>query len=184
MNAGRIVCVMLSSALVVAGQAQEPKKGGVPITDKTFRQIGTTYLNDPANRFAANWSRLIVLYVLETKNFEVVLGKEEWTWTGLESEHPHATLLLAGYVSGNLLSQMNSGVKRNDRYSGLLTLFRVYRTLRETDMEFKPIEAIDKLLKMHKENTLLTHLQELDKKKPEKLSPADEAILRNLIRIR
>ncbi len=185
MNACRIVCAILFLAGNLAvGQAEESKKEGVKLTDKNFRQISTTFLNDPANKFAPNWSRLIVLFVLESKSVEVLLGKDEWTWTGLEGEHPHATLLLAGYASGNILSQMNSGVKRNDRYSGLLTLFRVYRTLREADMEFKQIEAIDKLLKMHKENKLLAHLQELDTKKPEKLSPADEAILRNLIRIR
>jgi hypothetical protein len=185
MKTCRIICSILLLATIVSAQPAEPaKKGGVKITDNNFRKISTTFLNDPANKIASSWSRLIVLYVLESKNVEVVLGREEWTWTGLESEHPYAPLLLAGYTSGNILSQMNSGVKRNDRYSGLLTLFRVYRTLRETDEEFKPLDAVEQLLKLHRENKLTAHLQELDKKKPEKLSPADEAVIRNLIKIR
>lgn len=184
MKTCRIACAILLLATIVSAEPAETAKKGVKISDKNFRQISTTFLNDPANKFAPSWSRLIVLYVLESKNVEVVLGREEWTWTGVESEHPYAPLLLAGYTSGNILSQMNSGVKRNDRYSGMLTLFRVYRTLRETDEEFKPLDAVEQLLKLHRENKLLAHLQELDKKKPEKLSPADEAVIRKLIRIR
>jgi hypothetical protein len=181
----RIVCLaLLLTGLVSAAPAQQGKKSGIKISDETFRQVSATFLNDPTNKSASDWSRLIMLYTLDSpKDAEVAFGSDEWSWAGLDGDDSHALLLLAAYSSGNLLSQLNSGVKRNDRYSGVLTLFRVYRTLCEKKKQLK-IDVVDKLLELHKENKLLAHLRELDKKKAAKLTPAEEAGVRRLMRTR
>jgi hypothetical protein len=84
-------------------------------------------------------------------------------------------------VSGNTRSQLLSGVKQNDRYSGLVTLFAVYQRLQDKDREFK-IAEIDELRKLHGDGKLLAHLVEMEKKMPTKLSPEDEKAIKELLK--
>ncbi|MGH7173407.1 MAG: hypothetical protein ACRELF_16950 [Gemmataceae bacterium] len=182
MNACRIVCLsLLLIGAVSIVQADERDKKEVTISDKSFRQISSALLNDPRHTSARGWSRLILLYRMRTSSAAVVVGSEELHWVGLDDDDRHGLLLLAAYAAGNIQSQLNSGVKRNDRYSGLLTLFHVYRALREQDRKFN-IAAVDYLLELHRQNKLVPHLQKLDEKTPTKLSPAEEKALRKLMK--
>jgi hypothetical protein len=184
MNIRRILSLTL--LLIASGSvvhADEKERKGPMISDKIFRQTCSVFLNDPLNPSSRDWARLIMLYTLESPNAAVVLGREELRWAGLDKEEPRNLLLLAGYAAGNIQSQLNSGVKRNDRYSGLLTLFRVYRTLCEKDNKFR-VAPLESLLDLHREGKLLSHLQKMEEQKPAKLSPADEQIIRDLMRTR
>ncbi len=67
-------------------------------------------------------------FTAQTPKAAVVIGDEELKWFGKDDER--RGLLMAAFSSGNVQSQLNSGVVRNDRYSGLLSLFKVYRALR------------------------------------------------------
>jgi hypothetical protein len=172
--------VVLLILVVSAVQAEERKKPGVKISDQSFRQISSTFLNDPQHRSAGDWSRLILLYTMQTPNAVVALGSEEMHWVALDPNERRSLLLLAAYAAGNIQSQLNSGVKRNDRYSGLLTLFRVYRVLQEQDAKFK-IVAVEHLLALHRDDKLLEHLRKLEEKKPTKLSAEEEEAIRMLM---
>lgn len=183
MKIGRIVGLFLLALVVTTLRADERKRSGVKISDKSFRQISSTFLNDPLNKSARDWARLIMLYTLESPNAAIVLSDDEWKWSGLDRDDSRALLLLAAYSTGNIQSQFNSGVKRNDRYSGLLTLFHVYRTLREVDEKFK-VDSVNDLLALHEKDKLLPYLRELDKNKPMKWAPAQEAAVRRLMRTR
>jgi hypothetical protein len=165
------------------GSADEKDREGPKISDKIFRQTSSLFLNDPLNKSARDWARLIMLYTLDNPNVDVVLGREEMRWAGFDKADAHTLLLLAAYAAGNIQSQLNSGVKRNDRYSGVLTLFRVYRAMREQDEKFQ-VPAVDDLIALHQEGKLLPHLQKLDQQKPAKLAPPEEQAIRDLIRTR
>lgn len=181
MKACRIVwglLLLLGAAALV--RADERDRKGVQISDKSFRQIASAYLNDPGQRSARDWARLILVYTMQTSNATVVLGSEELQWVGLGSDEQHSLPLLAAYAAGNIQAQLHSGVKRNDRYSGLLTLFYVYRTLREQDDKIKNA-ALDRLLELHRQGKLLEYVRKLDEEKPTKLSPADERAIRKLM---
>ena len=96
-----------------------------------------------------------------------------------KKEDDRSLLLFAAYVGGNTRSQLLSGVKQNDRYSGLVTLFAVYRRLQAKDKEYR-IAEVDHLRKLHEGGKLLAHLVELERKMPTKLSPeAEKARARN-----
>jgi hypothetical protein len=163
--------------------ADEKDRERPKISDKVFRQTSSLFLNDPLNRAASDWARLIMLYTLDRPNAAVELGRGELRWAGFDKADARTLLLLAAYTAGNIQSQLNSGVKRNDRYSGLLTLFRVYQALREQDDKFQ-VGAVDDLLGLHQEGKLVSHLQKLEEQKPAKLTPPDEQAIRDLIRTR
>ena len=184
MNIGRTIpLAVLLLAFGAAGAAQDKDSKGPKITDKIFRQTSSLLLDDPLNKSARDWSRLILLYTLQAPNAGVAFGPEELRWIGLGIDDSHSQLLLAAYAAGNIGSQLNSGVKRNDRYSGLLTLFRVYRALREKNKEFR-IADVDDLLALHERNKLIPQLQKLDEEKPAKMTPEGEAVLRRLMKTR
>jgi hypothetical protein len=163
--------------------ADDKERKGLKMSDQDLRRTCSVFLNEPLNKSSRDWARLIMLYALETPNAAIVFGKEELHWAGLDKADERSLLLLAAYVSGNIQSQLNSGVKRNDRYSGVLTLFRVYRALRENDEQFK-VDAAESLLALHQEGKLLWHLQKLEQRKPTKLTPAEEQAIRELMRTR
>lgn len=178
-----IALVLLLTVLGPALSADKKEDKGLKISDKVFRQTSSLLLEDPLNRSSRDWSRIILLYALNAPSADLVLGREELRWAGVEDNDPRALLLLAAYASGNIQSQLNTGVKRNDRYCGLISLFRVYRALREQNGSFK-IGAVDDLLTLHEEDILVRHLQKLDEKKPEKMTPAEEAKIRRLMKTR
>jgi hypothetical protein len=167
-------------AVVSAGRADERKKPGITISDKSFRQISLAFLNDPHHKSAGDWSRLIMLYAQQSSSTELLLGRDEMHWVALDPGERRSLLLLAAYAAGNIQSQLNSGVKRNDRYSGVLTLFRVYRSLQEQDGKFR-IAAVENLLALHREDKLVEHLRKLDAEKPTKLTRAEEEAIRLLM---
>jgi hypothetical protein len=168
---GLLMCV----GLVMLAPADEPK---TTINANQFRRISILLLEDPVGEKAQDLARLIALYVIETPDAAVVLGQEEMKWTGKDDKRKW--ILFAAYLAGNAQSQLHSGVKRNDRYSGLLHLFQAYRTMQAKDKDFR-IADVDHLLTLHKDDKLISHLIELEKKEPTKLSPEHQAELKKLL---
>ncbi len=184
MNTCRTISLtLLVLVLGFPSLAGQKDRKGPEISDKVFRQSSSLFLDDPLNKSAPDWARLILLYSQQTSNAALALSREELLWSGLDQDEPRSLLLLAAYCSGNIQSQLNSGVKRSDRYSGLLTLFRVYRALRMQNDQFR-ITTVDDLLTLHEEGKLVSHLQNLEAKKPAKLTPAEEEAIRKLMRTR
>jgi len=175
--AGCIACLLLLSS--VAARADEPKPKARPQlpTEAQFRRMAIMLLEEPTGERGKELSRFILLYGIESPDVAVFLGSEEMSWIG--KDDARSLPLFAAYMAGNSLSQLHSGNKRNDRYSGLLFLFRVYRTLQKDDAKFR-LEPVEELLKLHKDDKLVAHLQELESKKPTKLSPEDIEALRKL----
>jgi hypothetical protein len=178
MTAARIIgpAVLLACVALAAAQGQ-PKKKKPEVGEKEFRRACVLLLEDPLGESARDCAKLILTFTSKTPRAAVVLGKEEVKWFGEDKER--ALLLFAAYVGGNASAQLHSGVKRNDRYSGLLYLFQVYRVLQGKDERFKN-PAVEELLKMHREDRLVKHLQELEQRNPSKLSPEDEKAIEKL----
>lgn len=184
MNTRRKISLIVALFAVLASVYADEKDRKSPIiSEKTFRQTSSLFLEDPLHSSARDWARLILLYSQQSSNAAVVLSKEELRWAGLDRGDPHSLLLLAAYSAGNIQSQLNSGVKRNDRYSGVLTLFRVYRALREKNERFR-VSAVDDLLALHERDKLVPHLQKLDAKTPAKLTSGEQELIRRLMRVR
>ncbi len=179
-----ITLVIFGMGFVLHPAALGQKKGKEikrpEISDKDFRQIAALVINDPLNRAAADRSRLLILYALQTQSAQFTLGAQELSWMAIDKDPDRALLLLAGYLAGNIQSQLNSGVKRNDPYSGALTLFQIYRSLQQHDKKFA-ITAVDDLLALHQEDKLVDYLRKLIDKRATKITPETETLLRKLM---
>jgi hypothetical protein len=163
----------------LATQAPAAAKAGP--TEKDFRLASTVLLADPLGERADDAARVVLIFVLETPDAAVALGAEEMKWTAVGKDDKRSLPLLAAYLAGDAQSQLHSGVRRNDRYSGLLTLFGVYRQFKAKDKDFQ-IPEVEELLKLHQDDKLLPYLTELEKKKPTKLTPEDEAAIQKFLK--
>jgi hypothetical protein len=168
--------VLLALCMSNMGPAQDPKP---MVSDSQFRKVCVQLLDDPVGPNAKDHAKLIMIFTIQTPKAAIMLGKEELPWFG-KKEDDRGFVLLAAYSAGNALSQLNSGVKRNDRYSGLLYLFQVYRTFQAKEKGYK-IDAVDNLLRLHREDKLLPYLAEVEKKQPSKLTPEDEEAIKKKI---
>jgi hypothetical protein len=165
--------------LLVPGPTRADEKPGKGLSDREFDRLLTVFLDDPLHEKGKDMARAVVVFTLETPKAAVVLGENEMKWVG-KTEDDRSLLLFAAYAGGNTRGQLLSGVKQNDRYSGLLALFAVYRKLQEKDKDFK-IEEVEALRKLHKDGKLLEHLVGLEKKAPTKLGPEVEKALKELL---
>jgi hypothetical protein len=172
--------VLTALVLLASGPTLADEKKGEKLTDKQFGRLLTVFLEDPLHENGKEVAKLLVIYTLQTPRAAVMLGAPEMKWIG-KKEDDRSLLLFAAYVSGNTRSQLLSGVKQNDRYSGLVTLFAVYRRLQDKDKKFK-IAEVDELRKLHRDGKLMAHLVEMEKKMPTKLSPDDEKAIRDFLK--
>jgi len=136
------------------------------VSEKEFLEASRELLSDPTSQAAKDHAQTVIAFTVQTPKAIVVLGDEEAKWFG-EDEN-RRMLLVAGYSAGNVQSQLHSGVARNDRYAGLVTLFKVYRGLQAKDSKFK-IAAVEDLLALHRDDKLLRHVVELEEKDSTKL---------------
>jgi hypothetical protein len=143
------------------------KEEKVQVSEKEFNRFLFALFLDPTQAKADEIAKLILSFTSQTPKSNVMLGKEEMKWFGMtkdaDKKDKRPLLLFAAYAGANTQAQIATGVKRNDRYAGLLGVFQVYRALREKDAKFK-VPALDELLKLHKDSKLAAHLAELDRK--------------------
>lgn len=166
--------------LLVPASARADEKKSEELTDQQFNRLLTVFLEDPLHEKGKDIAKLLVVSTMQTPKAAVMLGEPELKWLG-KKEDDRGLLLLAAYVSGNTRSQLLSGVKQNDRYSGLVTLFAVYQRLQDKDKDYK-IAEVEELRKLHRDGKLLAHLVEMEKKAPTKLSPEDEKAIKELLK--
>jgi hypothetical protein len=172
--------LLTALVLLVPASALADEKKDKELTDQQFGRLLTMFLEDPLHEKGKEFAKLLIVYTMQTPKAAVMLGVPEMKWIG-KKEDGRSLLLFAAYVSGNTRSQLLSGVKHNDRYSGLVTLFAVYQRLQDKHKEYK-IAEVDELQKLHGDGKLLAHLVEMEKKMPTKLSPEDEKAIKELLK--
>lgn len=165
-----LFCIALAVGAVCPALTRaedKDKEEKVKISDQEFNRVLYALLLNPNQEKAEDLAKVIVAFTAQTPKSNVMLGKEEMKWFGMtkdaDKKDKRPLLLFAAYTGANTQAQIATGVKRNDRYAGLLGVFQVYRALREKDAKFK-VPALDELLELHKERKLAAHLAELDRK--------------------
>jgi hypothetical protein len=161
MFVSRYLAVGVLTVLAAAGWAVAEDPSTINVNEKQFRQACCNLLDNPLAKTGQDEALKIMRFCGRNPSVQITLSNDERRWFG--ADQARAQLLLSGYLAGNAQSQLNSGVPRNDRYSGLVSMFQVYRKLKDSDASAKNPE-IENLLKLHREEKLQGYLTELDKK--------------------
>jgi hypothetical protein len=130
------------------------------VTEGDFRKVAVLFLEYPDGDKAAEMAKVILAFAADTPRAEVLLDTHVMKWTG--KERKYGLMLLAGYLVGNTQAQLDSGVKRDDAYSGLLKMFHVHLFLKKRHADYTN-EPVEELLRLHRDGRLITHLEELQK---------------------
>ena len=124
---------------------------------------------------AADAAKTIVVYAQESDDVMVDIGQDQLPWIGerwgLEHgrEQSNQSLLLAAFVAGNIRSQIKNDKAEDDTYSGWVFAIDAYKRLR-TKAPFRS-PAMETLLKMEDDGTLLQHARDVQERDEEPDAP-------------
>ncbi len=154
---GCLILFALAGAACARGQEKIPE-----VTEGTFRQAAVLFLEYPDGDKAADYAKVILKFAADTPRAEVLLDDQLMKWVG--KDRKLGLLLLAGYLIGDVEAQIDSGVRRDDPYSGLLKLVHVHHFLKKRHADYQN-PAAEELLQLHRAGRLITHLQEVQKQR-------------------
>lgn len=98
-------------------------------------------------------AKLIVNAASDRDDVEIVIDQRLYPWLMDTEPKEKRQALLASLIAGNMRSQLETGISKDDTYSGMLFLFRVYNSIKSTDQAFS-IAAIEEQLAAHREGEL------------------------------
>jgi len=139
------------------------------VSEESVRSAIESFLQNPA---AAAESELTIAQFMEKNDaVHIFIDLNGYcSWLRADKEYDHKTTLMIAFTTGNIRSQLDSGVCRDDPYSGLLTVFRVYRHLKKANPEWT-IPEIENLLELHRQGKLMEHLAKEKSRAAEEKKP-------------
>jgi len=128
-----------------------------PGSDDSVRHALAVFAESPLSKAGEAALATIVDFAEKTDKVEITVSEDVVPWLGGPNEVPHSELLLGAWIAGNVRSQLDSGVTRNDAYSGMLEVFAVYAALKAKEPKFS-VPSIDGFLEQHRSGQLITSL--------------------------
>lgn len=151
-----LVAVNEKSAPGFFTKAEPVKKE--PITEKMVRAAIADFRKDPRGAMERGGAAKIIQFVNDSPTVLVSIGKKAVPWLGEKTDQERSSLLLTGFVAGNLQSQLNRKVKSDDSLAGVRQEIATYRQLQATDPEFR-VDEIEKLIGLEAEGKLVEYLE-------------------------
>jgi hypothetical protein len=158
-----IALAALLVTLAAAAQAR-PQDQPKEVTANEFRKAVPIFMDDPASDKGKAAAKTILLFAIQSKDVEVVVGKEESEWFGLKKDgkDDKSGAYMTAYVAGSSLAQVDAKKTGHDPHAGLLQVFKVYEKFQKADKEYKSPE-LDKLRAKEKDGKLKAYLEEIKK---------------------
>lgn len=156
-------CILLVHTIIAVASTDALAQGKpAVVTPKQFRQHSRAFMQDPFSKEKKH-ERGIMLFAIQSKAVTVMLTKQDLPMFGTDAKYRGK--LMAAFIAGNIESQLRTGVKRNNRYAGILHLLQMHRFIQKKDAKYRNA-ALDDILKLHKAGKLLAHVVALEKQSP------------------
>ena len=155
----RAIIVQLTAlCLLLAPRALQ---AGPPTTQQAQAAIDAV-LADPLAAEKDGHAATVMSFAEQSPDVSVIIDAELLPFAN-DRQNPHARLLLASFVAGNVKSQLDAKKNKDDSYAGLQTLFKVYHAVQASDKDYK-VDSIDKLEALDKEGKLKAKVEEVQKR--------------------
>ena len=135
-------------------------------SEADVRRAIATFCDRPLSTEGRIAPKVILEFAEASDAVLITIGPDYVPWIRTDKRYDNSEPLLAAYVGGNVLAQLDSGVKGNDAYSGTIQVFRVYRHLRSKDPSFK-VPEIEDQLELHRKGELAVHFAKVAKESKE-----------------
>jgi hypothetical protein len=131
-------------------------------TEQEVRAAIDAIEKDPVAAARTDHLKTVMTFAEESPDVMVMLDPELLPLWANKTD-PHAPLLNAAFVAGNVKSQLDSKKNKDDSYAGLQMMFKAYHAIQASEKEYK-VEAIDKLEALDKEGKLKEKVEQVQKK--------------------
>lgn len=138
------------------------------LSKKTVLDAVSIFEKDPLGAEGKKALAIIIIYAEKSPDALIVISPEVTPWINGKGNDEYNPVLIGSFIAGDLKSQLESGKKEDDAYSGLLQTFKVYKLIKEKDKDFN-LPELDKLIKLKAEGKLKNFL--LEKKTKKKQNP-------------
>jgi hypothetical protein len=135
---------------------------GVVPTEQEVRAAIDAIEKDPLGAVEAGHAKTVMTFAEESPEVLIMLDRELLPTWG-DKKDPHAAVLNAAFVAGNVKAQLDAKKNKDDSYAGLQSLFKAYHAIQAKDNQYK-VDAIDKLEAMDKEGKLKAKVEEIQKR--------------------
>jgi hypothetical protein len=157
-NRTQLVAIIFLLLCSTIGSADD-----APPSPERVRAACDLFCSEPLGEHARLCAAVIWKFSEESDLVKVTVGPHYLPWMKRDDIPKHTDLLVVAFIAGNVASQLDSGVKASDPYSGIIQVFRVYRALNAKDSSYE-IAEIEHLLALHREGKLSEHFESLAKK--------------------
>ena len=131
-------------------------------TEQEVRAAIDAIEKDPLAAAKTDHPKTVMTFAEESPDVMIILDREVIPTWGNTTD-PHAPLLNAAFVAGNVKSQLDSKKNKDDSYAGLQSLFKAYHAIQASEKDYK-VDAIDKLEALDKEGKLKEKVEQVQKK--------------------
>jgi hypothetical protein len=104
----------------------------------------------------------VMAFAQESPDVIILMDPELTAFAGNQADK-HAPLLMSAFIAGNIKGQLNNKKAKDDSYSGLQTVFKVYHVIQASEKEYKNA-SIDNLEALDKQGKLKAKVEEAQKK--------------------
>lgn len=152
---GVLVALLCLTALPIAGAVAQP-------TVEEARAAIEAVEADPLAAEKAGHVKTVMTFAELSPDVMVMLDRELLPTWG-DKATPHADLLNAAFVGGNVRAQLDAKKNKDDSYAGLQMLFKVYRAIQAAEKDFK-VDSIENLEALDKEGKLREKVEQVQKR--------------------
>ncbi|TGK59200.1 hypothetical protein EHQ57_10225 [Leptospira wolffii] len=96
---------------------------------------------DPLGPNSKDSYRSITKFAYESSSVHVIISQKLLPWLGRDMEYKE--YLLGSFIAGNVKSQILTNQKKDDSYSGILSLIRTYKYIQNINGSFRVAEIED-----------------------------------------
>jgi hypothetical protein len=147
-------------SLLLAPPAAIVLEPQAPDDEARIRAQIELFLADPTSETGSDAASAIAVYVNESKAVDVQISTKVCVWVLSGAEQDTKEKLLAAFMAGNVRSQLDTGTKRDDSYSGIVQALRVYRALKAQNPSLKEA-GMERFATMQAKGELNQHILDL-----------------------
>jgi len=102
----------------------------------------------------------IIKFAEQSEAVTIRIAKPLVPWLHDGTDEKYRALLLGAYVAGNAKSQLDHGTSKDDPYAGMLSVFDVYRQIKDHDKKCH-IPEVEAFLDLESKKKLKAHLEKV-----------------------
>jgi hypothetical protein len=153
--------MLLGSAVLISMSFQPVASAPTRLDEEAkARKALQEFLDDPMEA-DGKLRKVFLDFAEKSDDVTIVVSTDVMPWTEGGESYSGDPALLCAYIAGSLRSQLETRVARDDPYSGLVQVVRMYSLLKATNKSLAN-EKLDELVKLHADGLLSERVAEIE----------------------